>query len=141
MKTRTLLYSASVFALAIVALQAADKIDTKNLVTGKAAFADAKDLKPGTYHKITAADLPKPFETPSGRGFGPVAARGDLMPKLPGHRAGFGHTAGGEGSGSIRNLVRLGWLEPRNAGPRGGVRYFTTPAGKAQLESIQSTQE
>ena len=58
MKTRTLLYSASVFTLAIVALQAADKIDTKNLVTGKAAFADAKDLKPGTYHKITAADLP-----------------------------------------------------------------------------------
>ena len=41
MKTRTLLYSASVFTLAIVALQAADKIDTKNLVTGKAAFADA----------------------------------------------------------------------------------------------------
>ena len=86
MKTRTLLYSASVFTLAIVALQAADKIDTKNLVTGKAAFAEAKDLKPGTYHKITAADLPKPFETPSGRGFGPVAARGDLMPKAP---AGF----------------------------------------------------
>ena len=41
----------------------------------------------------------------------------------------------------IRNLVRLGWLEPRNAGPRGGVRYFTTPAGKAQLESLKATQE
>ena len=38
-----------------------------NLIGGKSAFFDAKDLKPGTFRKITANDLPKPFDTQSHR--------------------------------------------------------------------------
>ena len=36
------------------------------LITGKAAFSDAKDMKPGSFRKITVADLPEPGATPSG---------------------------------------------------------------------------
>ena len=37
--------------------------------------------------------------------------------------------------GVINALVREGWLEPRASGPRGGVRWFTTPAGAAAVQS------
>jgi hypothetical protein len=33
----------------------------------------------------------------------------------------------------INRLVTVGWLEPRRTGPRGGVRYYTTQAGKEAL--------
>ena len=33
----------------------------------------------------------------------------------------------------ITGLVRAAWLEPRAAGPRGGTRWFTTPAGAAAV--------
>ena len=49
-------------------LQAAgDKIDTAHLLVGQAAFLDYRSMKPGTFRKITTADLPKPFETASAR--------------------------------------------------------------------------
>ena len=37
--------------------------------------------------------------------------------------------------GVINALVREGWLEARASGPRGGTRYFTTPAGAAAVSS------
>lgn len=33
----------------------------------------------------------------------------------------------------INALVRAGWLEARASGPRGGTRWFTTPAGAAAV--------
>ena len=49
-------------------LQAAgDKIDTAHLLVGQTAFLDYRSMKPGTFRKITTADLPKPFETASAR--------------------------------------------------------------------------
>jgi glucose/arabinose dehydrogenase len=49
-------------------LQAApDKIDTARLLVGQAAFIDYRSMKPGTFRKITTADLPKPFATESAR--------------------------------------------------------------------------
>ena len=33
--------------------------------------------------------------------------------------------------GVIVALVQQGWLEARASGPRGGVRYYTTPTGAA----------
>src|SRR5438105_2082348 len=63
------------------------KVDTSKLMTGRAAFADAAKLVPGNFHKITPADLPKPFDTESARSFGTVVARpADAWPKAP---AGF----------------------------------------------------
>jgi hypothetical protein len=38
----------------------------------------------------------------------------------------------------IRTLVRAGWLEERRTGPRGGVRYFTTPAGRVALDDCKA---
>ena len=31
-------------------------------------------------------------------------------------------------------LIEAGWLEARQGGPRGGRRWYTTPAGSAVLE-------
>lgn len=56
------------------------KIDPKDLHT----FADAQSLTPGTYHKITPANLPKPYDTKSTANFdrGVPRKEGDL-PKAP----------------------------------------------------------
>ena len=71
------------FSLAL--LTAADKIDSKNIRTGKDAWANATSLKPGTARKITAKDLPQPSE-PS-REFGTLIPRpAGVMPQAP---AGF----------------------------------------------------
>ena len=34
----------------------------------------------------------------------------------------------------IRNLQKLGWIEPKPAGIRGGIRYFTTQAGAEEMK-------
>ena len=68
-----------------------DKIDSKDLVTGQQAFADYRTEKPGLYHKITAADLPKPYDTKSSANFPKVVAKPDNMwPMAP---AGFSRCA------------------------------------------------
>ena len=64
-----------------------DKIDSKDLMTGQQAFADYRTEKPGLFHKITAADLPKPYDTKSSANFPKVVAKPDNMwPMAP---AGF----------------------------------------------------
>jgi hypothetical protein len=35
----------------------------------------------------------------------------------------------------INGLVRAGWLQARASGPRGGTRWFTTPAGAAAVSA------
>ncbi len=74
----------TVLALSFAALTLnAQKIPTRDLAT----FADAATLKPGTFHKITPSDLPKPFATASARNFGgPIARPANAWPKAP---AGF----------------------------------------------------
>ena len=68
-----------------------DGAKISGLITGQNAFVSAKDLKPGTFRKITVADLPAPMP-PAGRGggfggFGKAAAPPEgVMPAVP---AGF----------------------------------------------------
>ncbi len=64
---------------------ATNGIDPKTVITGKSAFTDAKDLKPGMFRKITVDDLPAPTKgTPN---FSRPAARPEgAMPVAP---AGF----------------------------------------------------
>jgi glucose/arabinose dehydrogenase len=51
-------------ALAAVAVAAlASDSNVKDVITGNAAFVTFKDEKPGTYRKITVADLPAPYAT------------------------------------------------------------------------------
>jgi glucose/arabinose dehydrogenase len=70
-----------------ILLAESGKVDSKNLLTGQNAYADARSLKPGVFHRITANDLPRPFETKSSPNFGRVVARpADAWPQAP---AGF----------------------------------------------------
>jgi glucose/arabinose dehydrogenase len=64
-----------------------DISDVKNVITGKAAFDDYRTEKPGTFRKITVADLPKPYAT-EGVGNPPniVARPANAWPEAP---AGF----------------------------------------------------
>jgi glucose/arabinose dehydrogenase len=65
-KLRWMFIAGFVFAAAAWIMPAAgEKFDSKNLLSGQAAFMDYRSLKPGTFRKITAADLPKPFATSS----------------------------------------------------------------------------
>ena len=51
------------------------KGNPQNLISGSAAFLDYRGIKPGTFRKITPADLPKPFATDSARNFGMLVPR------------------------------------------------------------------
>jgi glucose/arabinose dehydrogenase len=64
----------------------ADGGKISGLITGKSAFTDSKDLTPGTFRKITANDLPRPFETASARNTKLASRPADALPKAP---AGF----------------------------------------------------
>ena len=64
----------------------AAKTDGMTILTGKQAFSNTASLRPGLAHKITAQDLPKPGDTPSGRAVAPDARPPNAMPQAP---AGF----------------------------------------------------
>jgi glucose/arabinose dehydrogenase len=68
-------------------LQPAGPLHAQQVITGPAAFADWSQQKPGTMRKITAADLPAPFQTESvDNGPTVIAKPKDAWPVAP---AGF----------------------------------------------------
>ena len=70
-----------------IVLAADEKIDSKNLISGPAAFVDSRSLKPGDFRRITSSDLPKPYDTKSTANFPRLVPRpADIFPKAP---AGF----------------------------------------------------
>ena len=78
------LLAAIVLAAAWIALAAGEKIDTKNLITGPAAFLDYRTIKPGGFRKITVADMPAPFATRSSSNGPSIIDRpADAWPKAP----------------------------------------------------------
>jgi glucose/arabinose dehydrogenase len=63
-------------------VHAAGQSDQKTPLKGSAAFVDYRSLKPGTFRKITAADLPQPFATDSATNPPRVVARpADMWPQ------------------------------------------------------------
>jgi glucose/arabinose dehydrogenase len=84
MKKSTYILAAASLGLATGwLLEAAAKIDAKALVKGPNVFVDSADLKPGTFRKITVADLPKPYATKSSANFGaPIPRPAGAMPKV-----------------------------------------------------------
>ena len=85
-------------------LQAADKkIDTKHLLVGQAVFVDYRSMRPGTFRKITTADLPKPFATESARNPPTLVPRpADVWPQtLPGFKVDL-YATGLDGPRQIR---------------------------------------
>ena len=76
-----------VFAAALILHAAQQKVDKTNLIAGPAAFIDFRSMKSGTFRKITAADLPRPFATDSARNNATLVPRpADVLPQVP---AGF----------------------------------------------------
>lgn len=102
----------------------AAKTDNMNVLTGKQAFSTTASLKPGVAHKITAKDLPKPGDTPSGNtpgGRGAVRTP-DAFPQAP---AGF----------KVGLYVGEGLNVPRQmrTAPNGDVFLADTGAGVVKI--------
>jgi glucose/arabinose dehydrogenase len=78
--------AAGAFLLAFGVMLHGDASKITNVITGTKAFVDAKDLKPGTFRKITANDLPKPYATSSNRNTALANRPAGALPQAP---AGF----------------------------------------------------
>ena len=99
-----------------------DKIDSKDLVTGQQAFADYRTEKPGLYHKITPADLPKPYATKSSQNFPKVVAKPDNMwPMAP---AGF----------KVELYTHEGLTEPRQIRMAPNGDFFVADSMPGQIK-------
>ena len=78
------------------------KVDSKSVLTGQAAFADYRSIKPGEFHKITVDDLPQPFATKSTANPPRLVAKPDNMwPQAP---AGFKVELYASGLGEPRQI-------------------------------------
>jgi len=121
-KLRWILATALTLCAAALLLAQNAKVDTAKLMTGHAAFADAAKLTPGNFHKITPADLPKPFDTESARSFGTVVARpADAWPKAP---AGF----------KVELYVSEGLTQPRQIRMAPNGDYFVADSQANQIK-------
>jgi len=102
----------------------AAKTDGMNILTGKQAFSNTPSLKPGVAHKITAKDLPKPGDTPSGNTPG---GRGAVRPPnaMPQAPAGF----------KVGMYVGEGLTNPRQirVAPNGDYFVADTNAGDLKI--------
>lgn len=86
-KIRMLGAALVVFTAALMVPAAQQKVDKSNLLAGPAAFIDYRAMKPGTFRKITPADLPRPYATDSARNTPTLVPRpADRWPQVP---AGF----------------------------------------------------
>ena len=120
----------------------AAKTDGMTVMTGKQAFTNTASLKPGLARKITAGDLPKPRETPSGNTPG---GRGGVRPEnaKPIAPAGF----------KVEMYVGAGLSNPRQIRTAPNGDYFVadssdnsikifrgiTAEGKPQESSVYAT--
>ena len=99
----------------------AGKTDSEKVLRGQEAFTDYQKEKPGTFHKITPADLPKPFATRSvGNGPSVVPRPANAWPQAP---AGF-----------KVDIYATGLDEPRliRTAPNGD--FFVTESGTGKVK-------
>jgi glucose/arabinose dehydrogenase len=133
---------AGLLLLAASLMLYAAKTDGMTVRTGKQAFSTTAALKPGMAYKITAKDLPKPGETPSGNtpgGRGAVRPP-DATPQAP---AGFKVSLYvSEGLTNPRQMRRAPngdiFVAETTGGASGGVKIFRgiTADGKPQQSSV-----
>ncbi len=83
-----LMAAVSLVFLSVCLLPAIQSKTSSQVITGKAAFSDFSQQKPGTFRKITVADLPQPFATESAFNQPAVVPRpADAWPQaLPGFK-------------------------------------------------------
>jgi glucose/arabinose dehydrogenase len=122
MKTLHWILPAGLMVSAASLMLYAAKTDGMTVLTGKQAFSTTASLKPGVAHKITAKDLPKPGDTPSGRSGGAGPRPAGAMPQAP---AGF----------KVGIYVSDGLNVPRQmrAAPNGDVFLADTGAGVVKI--------
>src|SRR5271155_183888 len=121
MKNLRWIIPAGALILAAWILNASNNIDSKTVLTGQDAFADAISLKPGKARKITPADLPKPYATESARLQTLVPRPEGAMPIAP---AGF-----------KVELFLTGLKNPRQIrmAPNGDLFFTETNAGEVKI--------
>jgi glucose/arabinose dehydrogenase len=67
-----------------VLVSGAGTVPAKDILTGDKAFEDATKVQPGTFRRITVADLPAPYATKSASNYLKVVPRPDgVLPKVP----------------------------------------------------------
>ena len=129
--------------LAAALLLQAAKTDGLAVLTGQQAFSNTLSLQPGQVRKITAQDLPKPGDTPSGNTPG---GRGAVRPANAMPQAPAGFKVGifvGEGLATPRQIRRApnGDIFVADTSGQGGVRIFRgmTADGKPEQSSMFAT--
>jgi glucose/arabinose dehydrogenase len=120
--------SVSVAAIGVLALAggavhiALGDAKPDKVLTGSAAFSTYQTEKPGTFRKLTPADLPQPFATKSASNTSHIVARPDgVLPQtLPGFKV---------------NLFVFGLTRPRamKTAPNGDVFVAETDAGNVRM--------
>src|SRR5689334_3894626 len=106
----------------ILATPSPDESDVKNVITGKAVFDDYRTEKPGDFRKITVADLPQPYATPSaGNPPKNVPRPKDMWPKAP---AGF----------EVQVYANEGMSEPREMRTAPNGDLFLADSQKGQID-------
>jgi glucose/arabinose dehydrogenase len=102
---------------------AANESDVKNVATGQSAFTSYETESPGTFRKITVADLPAPYAT-KGVGNPPTVVEkpADAWPKAP---AGF----------TVQLYTNEGLAEPREirTAPNGDLFVADTHGDKIEI--------
>src|SRR5579863_1012741 len=83
---KSIIAGASLLVFGFSFLLQGDASKITNLITGTNAFVDAQNVKPGTFRKITANDLPKPYATKSNRNTALANRPSGAIPQAP---AGF----------------------------------------------------
>jgi glucose/arabinose dehydrogenase len=129
--------------LAAALLLQAAKTDGLAVLTGQQAFSNTLSLQPGQLRKITAQDLPKPGDTPSGNtpgGRGAVRPANAMPQAPPGFKVGI---FVGEGLATPRQMRRApnGDIFVADTSGQGGVRIFRgmTADGKPEQSSMFAT--
>ncbi|MES1254785.1 MAG: sorbosone dehydrogenase family protein [Acidobacteriota bacterium] len=116
------------------------KVDASRLLVGQSALIDFRALKPGTFRKITVADLAQPFATKSARNQPMVVARpADAWPQAP---AGFKvdlYASGLEGPRQIRRAPNGDFFVAERTAGQVRVLRGVNADGKPQEMSVFAT--
>src|SRR5262245_53589775 len=100
------------------------KIDAARILVGTAAFAEHSSVKPGVTRKITAADLPAPFATPSSNNSPRLIPRpANAWPQAP---AGF-----------KVDLYASGLTAPRKILTAPNGDFFVVESGAGQIKVLR----
>jgi len=141
MKTLRWMIAGGVILLAFAVMLQADGAKIANVLTGRSAFVDSKDLKPGTFKKIAANDLPKPFDTESHRNTDLAPRPSGALPQAP---AGFKVELYLDGLRNPRQ-IRIApngdfFLTETNAGEIKVIRGRTADGKPQQVETFATGQ-